>query len=172
MYEVDRRSVLDEKASVLAGAGATPVAERRPVVADLAGEWAAAVLEAGLDVAEPAAFLAEGILFYLPIDIIEAVIAGVSGLAAARSRFGFDIVNRAALTSPYTKAWLDMQAAAGAPWIGALDDPAALLRTQGWSVTVTQPGEPGADHGRWTLPVPPASMADVPHSWYVTAAMP
>ena len=62
-----------------------------------------------------------------------------------------------------------MQAAAGAPWIGAMDDPAAVLADLGWSASLVQPGEPAANHGRWTLPVPPASMPELPHSWYVTA---
>lgn len=169
VFEVDREATLAEKAGTLAGAGAVSIASRRPVCADLASDWASALRDAGFDATEPTAWLAEGILFYLPIDVIEAVLATVVRLAVPGSRLGFDIVNRAALHSPYTKAWLDMQAAAGAPWIGALDDPGALLATQGWSVRVTQPGEPSANYGRWTLPVPPAWMADVPHSWYVTA---
>jgi hypothetical protein len=28
---------------------------------------------------------------------------------------------------------------------------------------------PNANHGRWTLPVIPATMPDMPHNWYVTA---
>ena len=62
-----------------------------------------------------------------------------------------------------------MQAAAGAPWIGTMDDPAAELAARGWIAAVTQPGSPEANHGRWTLPVVPAEMTEMPHSWYVTA---
>jgi O-methyltransferase involved in polyketide biosynthesis len=109
------------------------------------------------------------LLFYLAPDVIEQILDAVTRLAAPGSRLGFDIPNGRALTSPWTKPWVDMQAAAGAPWIGTMDDPAAELAARGWRATVTQPGSPEANHGRWTLPVVPAEMTEMPHSWYVTA---
>ena len=169
LFEVDDASVLDAKAEILAGAGAQPACARRPVPADLASDWGSVLRDAGHDPAIPTAWLAEGVLFYLPEAVIHRVLEIVSSQAAPGSRLGFDIVNSAVLTSPHTKAWIDMQAAAGAPWIGALDDPAATLADLGWSASLVQPGEPSANHGRWTLPVPPASMPELPHSWYVTA---
>jgi methyltransferase (TIGR00027 family) len=173
VYELDRAEVLQAKAATLAGAGseagAEPACDRRPVAADLASDWGPALRDAGFDRALPAAWLVEGVLFYLPEGVIHGVLEIVSSLAAPGSRLGFDIVNAAVLVSPYTKVWIDMQAAAGAPWIGAMDDPGAVLASLGWSAALTQPGEPAANHGRWTLPVPPASMPDLPHSWYVTA---
>jgi methyltransferase (TIGR00027 family) len=172
VFEVDRGDVLVAKAEILREASAAPACAYRAVAADLAGGWSGALVEAGFDPGAPAAFLAEGILFYLPDDAVASVLAGVTSLAASGSRLGFDIPNGAVLTSPYTKAWIDMQAAAGAPWIGTMDDPAAVLATLGWSAAVSQPGEPGAHHGRWTLPVIPQAMRDLPHSWYVTAVRP
>jgi methyltransferase (TIGR00027 family) len=172
VFEVDRAAVLDHKAEVLARAGASPACVRLPVAADLASDWGSVLLAGGFDRAAPTAWLAEGVLFYLPDDVIARVLATVSSLSAPGSRLGFDIVNHAALVSPYTKPWLEMQAAAGAPWIGALDDPVTALEPLGWQVSLAQPGEPGIDHGRWTLPVPPATMPELPHSWYVTADRP
>jgi methyltransferase (TIGR00027 family) len=176
VYELDRAEVLEAKAGTVAGtaagADAEPPCDRRPVAADLASDWGAVLRGAGFDPAVPAAWLAEGVLFYLPNGVIHRVLEIVSSLAAPRSRLGFDIVNAAVLASPYTKAWIDMQAAAGAPWIGAMDDPVATLANLGWSSSLVQPGEPAANHGRWTLPMPPASMPDLPHNWYVTAERP
>jgi methyltransferase (TIGR00027 family) len=172
VFELDRAEVLDAKAGTLAGAGAVPGCDRRPVQADLASDWGVALRAAGFDPAVPAAWLVEGVLFYLPEGVTHGVLEIVSSLAASGSRLGFDIVNHAVLVSPYTKAWIEMQAAAGAPWIGAMDDPGAVLANLGWSATLAQPGEPAANHGRWTLPVPPASIPDLPHSWYVTAERP
>lgn len=169
VYELDRAEVLEAKAGILADAGAEPACDRRTVAADLASEWRAALCDAGFNATVPAAWLVEGVLFYLPDAVIHGVLEIVSSLAVAGSHLGFDIVNHAVLVSPYTKAWIDMQAAAGAPWIGAMDDPAAVLADLGWSASLVQPGEPVANHGRWTLPVPPASMPELPHSWYVTA---
>ena len=169
LFELDRAEVLEAKAAVLERAGASPACERRTVAADLASDWGPVLRDAGLDAGAPVAWLAEGVLFYLPEDVIAHVLATVTSLSAPWSRLAFDIVNHALLAFPYTKAWLDMQAAAGAPWIGAMDDPAATLEPMGWAATLAQPGEPVANHGRWTLPVAPASMREAPHSWYVTA---
>ena len=169
VYELDRADVLDVKARTLSSTGADPACDRRPVAADLASDWRAALCDAGFDAAERSAWLVEGVLFYLPVSVTHSVLEIVSSLAAPGSRLGFDVVNAAVLVSPYTKAWIDMQAAAGAPWIGSLDDPGAVLADLGWSASLVQPGEPEANHGRWTLPVPPASMPELPHSWYVTA---
>ena len=171
VFEVDHPEVLEAKTETIARAGAEPACDRRAVPADLASDWGVALRDAGFDPAVPAAWLAEGVLFYLPDGVIHRALESVSSLAAPGSRLGFDIVNSAVLTSPYTKAWIDMQAAAGAPWIGAMDDPVATLADLGWSASLVQPGEPAANHGRWTLPVPPASMPDLPHSWYVTAEL-
>lgn len=169
VYELDRPDVLALKTTILDRAGAAATARRRVVAGDLATAFGQALEEAGFDPSAPAAWLIEGVLFYLPVEVIHHVLAEVTRLAVPGSRLGFDIVNRAALTSPYTEAWLAMQAAAGAPWIGWLDEPVLALEKLGWTATVVQPGEPSANHGRWTLPVIPASMVDLPHSWYVTA---
>jgi methyltransferase (TIGR00027 family) len=169
VLEVDRAAVLDEKASVLAHAGAVPACRRLPVAADLVDDWAGAVVVAGLDPAVPTAWLAEGLLFYLPDTTLRDVLATVTRLSAPGSRLGFDIPSRAVLASPWTKPWLDMQAAEGAPWLGTMDDPTTELAALGWTATVTQPGEGATGHGRWTLPVPPAAVRELPHSWYVTA---
>jgi len=169
VFELDTPAVLAAKEEVLHGAGATPSCDRRAVGADLAGDWTAALLASGLDHVRPAAWLAEGVLFYLPREAIDRILDAVDRLAAPGSRLGFDIVNGHVLTSPWTKAWVEMQAAAGAPWIGTMDDPATELAARGWVAAVTQPGSPEVNHGRWTLPVVPAAMTEMPHSWYVTA---
>ena len=50
---------------------------------------------------------------------LKDVLEEVTRLATPGSHLGFDIVNAAVLTSPYTRPWVEMQAAAGAPWAGA-----------------------------------------------------
>ncbi len=169
VFELDRAAVLAEKERTLEAAGATPACNRRVVDADLAGDWVTALRDAGLDEARPTAWLLEGLLFYLAPEVIAQILDDVTRIAAPGSTLGFDIPNGHVLTSPWTKPWVEMQAAAGAPWIGTMDDPAAELAARGWQAVVTQPGAPGADYGRWTLPVVPAGMTDMPHSWYVTA---
>jgi methyltransferase (TIGR00027 family) len=168
-FEIDRPSVLGYKAAVLESAGAEPRCDRRSVAADLAEPWADALVGAGFDATLPAAWLLEGFLFYVPADDIARILMEVTRLAAPGSRLGFDIINGTVLASPWTQPWVEMQAAAGAPWIGTMDDPVAFLAERGWRATLTQAGQSEANHGRWTLPVIPTTMPEMPHSWYVTA---
>lgn len=168
LFELDQAAVLARKAEVLDKAGAAPRCERREVQADLWGDWLSRLLDAGL-APRPTAWLAEGLLFYLPDELLVRIVGEVTASSAPGSQLGFDIVNPAVLASPFTKPWVDMQAAAGAPWLGTLQDPIAFLAEQGWRASLTQAGQPDANHGRWTLPVVPVDVPDFPHYWFVTA---
>ena len=169
VFELDRAAILEHKATVLDRAGAVPRCERRIVVADLRAEWADSLADAGFDRDRPAAWLLEGLLFYLPADQVVRLLDAITALASSGSQLGFDIVNAAILSSPYTKPWVDMQAAAGAPWLGTMEDPVGFLAERGWAARLSQAGQPDANHGRWTLPVVPTTLPDFPHSWFVTA---
>jgi len=169
VFEVDRADALEPKACMLNEVRAVPACRRIAVAADLGGAWGEALVSAGFDRSCPTVWLAEGVLFYLPNALLRAVLAEITRRSAPGSRLGFDIPNRAVLTSPWTRSWVEMQAAAGAPWLGTMDDPAAELAALGWNATVSQPGEGESGHGRWTLPVLPAGASELPHTWYVTA---
>ncbi len=169
LYELDQPPVVRHKEAVLAAAGAQPTCARRPVAADLTQPWEAHLVAAGFQPQEPACYLAEGFLFYLPTEQVVRILDAIAQRAAPGSWLGFDIINRAMLASPITKAWVDMQAQAGAPWIGVLDDPVAFLADRGWDASLSQAGAPEAHHGRWALPVIPVTQPDMPHNWYVTA---
>ena len=169
VFEVDRAGALETKASMLDEARAVPACRRTEVAADLGGVWDTALVDAGFDPSRPTIWLAEDLLFYLPNPLLRALLAEITRRSAPGSRLGFDIPNRAVLTSPWTRPWIEMQAEAGAPWLGAMDDPAAELAALGWDATVSQPGEGDSGHGRWTLPVLPAGATELPHTWYVTA---
>ena len=66
VYEVDAPQVLSFKEKVLAQTGATLRSGRKIVAANLREDWSAALRGAGFDPALPAAWLAEGLLMYLP----------------------------------------------------------------------------------------------------------
>src|SRR5581483_4892893 len=68
VYEVDQPQVIEFKTTTLADIGAQPTAERRPVGIDLRFDWPAALQAAGFDAQAPTAWLAEGLLIYLPPD--------------------------------------------------------------------------------------------------------
>ncbi len=169
VFELDQPEVLARKQDILDTAGAQPGCVRLPVGVDLGGQWTLSLLDAGFDPGARSCWLLEGFLFYLPPEGIARLLEEVTGLAAGGSRLGFDIVNTATLTHPLTRPWIDMQVRLGAPWLGTLDDPAGFLAARGWQATLTQPGEPAADYGRWPFPVLPPSLPGAPRNWFVTA---
>ena len=169
IWELDQPDVLAYKERVLQAAGARPTCARRAIETDLTMSWTESLLSAGFDTSHPSCWLLEGFLFYLPNSATTDILNRVSRLAAPGSWLGMDVVNGATLTSPYTKPWIDMQARQGAPWLGTMDDPVAFLAERGWTATLSQPGQPDANHGRWKLPVIPTTMPAMPHNWYVTA---
>ncbi|MBV8786733.1 MAG: class I SAM-dependent methyltransferase [Mycobacterium sp.] len=95
VYEIDLPKVLEYKAETLAGHGATPVADRREVPVDLRHDWPQALRDAGFDASQPTAWLAEGLLPFLPASAQEALFASIDALSGSGSRvavenFGVD----------------------------------------------------------------------------------
>lgn len=169
MFELDQAPVLQHKEAVLHAAGAQPGCRRATAEADLTGPWQEALVGAGFDPREPAAWLLEGLLFYLPGEVVTRLLDEVASLAAPGSWLGFDIINSTMLTSPLTRGWIEMQAKSGAPWIGTLDDPEGFLAARGWQASLSQAGAADANHGRWPFPVIPVGMPGIPHNWFVVA---
>lgn len=169
IFELDQAAVLRHKAEVLRQAGAKPTCARSAIETDLSSRWQERLIAAGFAPQNPSLWLLEGFLFYLTDKDLARILDDVTGLAAPGSFLGFDVVNHLTLTHPLTRDWLEMQAALGAPWLGALDDPVAHLSARGWTATLTQPGQRDANHGRWPYPIYPPTMPDLPHHWLVTA---
>ena len=81
VFELDRPQVLDFKREVLTGHGAQPRAERREIAVDLRDDWPQALRDSGFDAAKPSAWIAEGLLIYLPATAQEQLFTGIDGLA-------------------------------------------------------------------------------------------
>ena len=91
LYEIDQPEVIEFKTTTLAELGAVPRAEHRPVGIDLREDWPAALQGAGLDPAQPTAWLAEGVLIgFLPPDAEVRLLDHVTALSAAGSTFAAD----------------------------------------------------------------------------------
>lgn len=86
VYEIDQPQVLAYKSATLAAADATPAAERREVPIDLRQDWPAALRAAGFDPAAPTAWLAEGLLMYLPAAAQDGLFERITELSAPGSR--------------------------------------------------------------------------------------
>lgn len=84
VYELDQPQVLDFKRQALADAH--PRADRREVAIDLRDDWPRALTDAGFDPSQPSAWLAEGLLIYLPAAAQQQLFDGIDRLAAPGSR--------------------------------------------------------------------------------------
>ena len=169
LFELDQADVLYIKDRILKTTGARPVCERFTITADLTAIWIEALIKSGFDAKVPALWLLEGFLFYLPSELVTHILKEISQFAINGSWMGFDIINNSMLVHPMTKNWIEMQASSGAPWIGTLDNPVDFLTELGWKASLSQAGQPDANYGRWSFPVLPTNMPDIPHNWFVTA---
>jgi methyltransferase (TIGR00027 family) len=90
VFEIDQPKVLEYKTATLDRHGATPSALRREVPIDLRFDWPKALREAGFDAGMPTAWLAEGLLMYLPADAQDRLFEEITELSAAGSRIAVE----------------------------------------------------------------------------------
>lgn len=83
VFELDQPQVLDFKRTVLSDR--RPTAQRREIAIDLRDDWAQSLLDNGFDAKKPSAWLAEGLLMYLPATAQSDLFEGIDGLAASGS---------------------------------------------------------------------------------------
>jgi methyltransferase (TIGR00027 family) len=65
--------------------GATPNAERREIAIDLREDWPQALRDSGFDASKPSAWIAEGLLIYLPAAARTQLFTGIDALATSGS---------------------------------------------------------------------------------------
>ncbi len=92
VYEIDQPKVLQYKAAALAEHGAAPAAQLRAVPVDLRHDWPAELTAAGFDSARPSAWLAEGLLMYLPAEAQDLLFERITELSAPGSRVSAEAV--------------------------------------------------------------------------------
>src|SRR5581483_10175003 len=143
LYELDAPKVLEFKDGVLAGEGARPQCRRRTVPVDLRGDWPAALATAGFRPDRPTAWLAEGLLPYLPHDAQERLLRRLHARSAPGSRIALEHVDG------------DVTA--------LLDDPTLLRMAENLGVDLAQlwPADQGLNAPGW--------LAD--HGWAVTTTL-
>ena len=92
VFEVDQPGVIDFKASALQRLGARPTAEVRHVGVDLREDWPAALAGHGFDAGRPTAWIAEGLLIYLPPDAQDRLFDHITALSPAGSRLATEFM--------------------------------------------------------------------------------
>jgi len=86
VYELDQPEVIEFKSKTLADLGAQPAAERHTIAIDLRNDWPKALLENGFDRTQPTAWIAEGLLIYLPPESQDLLFDRINELSAPGSR--------------------------------------------------------------------------------------
>ena len=92
VFEVDQPGVIDFKVSALQRLGARPTAEVRHVGVDLREDWPAALAGHGFDAGRPTAWIAEGLLIYLPPDAQDRLFDHITALSPAGSRLATEFM--------------------------------------------------------------------------------
>lgn len=92
VFEIDQPKVLEYKSQTLAAHGATATATLREVAIDLRQDWPTALRAAGFDPTAPTAWLAEGLLMYLPAEAQDTLFTEITALSAPGSRVSAEAI--------------------------------------------------------------------------------
>ena len=174
VFEIDQPEVIAFKTATLAALGAEPTVTLRPVPIDLRDDWPAALRRAGLDAGRPTAWIAEGLLSFLPPEAQDRLLDNITSLSAAGSRLVAEIF----LNSPESlqvmhtasQKWYEhgLDAHIDDLWYGGdRHDVAAYLGERGWQTTRTLAGQLLTDAG---LPVPVRKDGEA-ENYYCTATL-
>jgi methyltransferase (TIGR00027 family) len=159
VYEIDQPEVIAFKTTTLTGLGAEPTADRRTVAIDLRQDWPAALREAGFDPDRPTAWIAEGLLGYLPPDAQDRLLDNITALSTLGSRFATEsIAGRDDLDEEAIK---ERMKAVSARWrehgfdldmteliyFGDRNEAAEYLKSHGWEIIGRTNRELFADYG-------------------------
>ncbi len=148
VYEIDQPKVVEFKTRALADLGAQPTAERRTVGIDLREDWPTALKAAGFDPAARTAWLAEGLLIYLPPDAQDRLFDTITGLSAPGSALAteyvpgimdFDADKAREMASNLRDRGLDLDMPS-LVYAGPRSHVMEYLQAKGWAVTGV-PGE-------------------------------
>lgn len=159
VFEVDQPEVIAFKTATLAQLGAEPTAERRAVAVDLRDDWPSALHDNFFDASTPTAWIAEGLLPYLPPEAQDRLLDNITSLSAAGSRLATENItsmdvftdDRArAFRSAWRKHGLDFDVA-DLVWTGPRRQAGDHLRSAGWQVNVHATEDLYAQYG-FTLP--------------------
>jgi len=156
--------VIAFKTTTLAELGAEPTTDRRTVAIDLRKDWPAALIEAGFDKSQPTAWIAEGLLGYLPPEAQDRLLDNISALSVDGSRLATEAIpdmsdvdhdQAREMMRKATEKWrahgFDLEFSE-LGYEGDRNDVAAYLNTLGWQSTGTSMSELVAENGLSPIP--------------------
>jgi methyltransferase (TIGR00027 family) len=144
VFEVDQPKVIEFKTTTLAGLGATPTSEWRTVGIDLRDDWPTALCESSFDIDRPTAWIAEGLLMYLPPEAQNRLLDNIIRLSAPGSRIATEqLPDMSAFTDQRSRTWLQRWRQYGLEvdgselvWDGERSDVGEYLTSKGWQIRV------------------------------------
>jgi len=155
VYELDQPQVIEFKTTTLAGIGAEPTATRRTVPVDLRQDWPAALKATGLDLTAPTAWLAEGLLIYLPPEAQDRLFDNITDLSAPGSTIAtefvpgivdFDAERVREMSGVFREHGVDVDMAS-LVYAGERNHVVDYLRAKGWDVEGVTRSELFRRHG-------------------------
>jgi methyltransferase (TIGR00027 family) len=166
LYEIDQPQVIEFKTRTLADLGAAPTVDRRTIAIDLRDDWVGALRGNGFDSTQPAAWIAEGLLGYLPPDAQDRLFDNITTLSAPGSRIGTgyvpDMRDRVEkrgreMSERWRRMGLNLNWSE-LVYTGERNDVAAYLGERGWQTTVRSTPEMYAHNG-FEFPTEPSMVA-------------
>lgn len=152
VFEIDQAGVLEFKNQVLDDRRAGGCARRVVVPVDLREDWPTALLTAGFDPARPSAWIAEGLLHYLPAQAEVDLFDRVHELSVKSSRIAVEYhgaINKVEMAeqSQLTSKLLGVHLT-DLMYLDDREDPGDRLRRYGWDVARVQATEFAQANGR------------------------
>jgi methyltransferase (TIGR00027 family) len=158
VFELDQPDVIEFKTRTLAELGAEPTAQRRTVAIDLREDWPKALLGNGFDPKQPTAWIAEGLLVYLPPEAQDRLLDAITALSAPGSRVATEHMDMASIPADWAQRLTERSKRIGSTinlaelfYTGERNGAGDYLEAHGWSVDVLDTDAAFAAQG-FTLP--------------------
>jgi methyltransferase (TIGR00027 family) len=154
VFEVDQPEVIAFKTTTLDGLGAVPAAARRTVAIDLRDDWPSALRDAGFDPAQATAWIAEGLLVYLPPEAQDRLFDNITALSAPGSRLATEHMDMANMPEDWAEKLDERSRRAGTDlnlselfYSGERNTAGDYLSSHGWQVATHSTAETFAANG-------------------------
>jgi methyltransferase (TIGR00027 family) len=161
IYEIDQPQVIEFKTRTLADLGAAPAADHRPVAVDLRDDWPQALRDNGFDSGRPTAWIAEGLLGYLPPEAQDRLFDNITALSVPGKAIAteyvpglkdIDFERVREQTAQLREHGLDIDMPS-LVYAGERSHVIDYLRGKGWNVAGTSRADLFVSHGL-TVPTP------------------